>query len=170
LTANDVCVGSTHSTSTTATSTPGQVIGFTVTVDPDGTVVIEPIPQPPPEPAYDFFFLEPITAEGHQIDANTSVFKAGSTVPVKFELIDDSGNVVQAGNPVEWIDPVKGPALNALVTESVFTSQPTSGSEYEWNGSHYQFNWKTSKAQGGFWYYLFVNVDGNIHQTIIGLR
>ena len=91
-------------------------------------------------------------------------------MPVKFNLIDTNGNSVQAG-VIPWIVPIQGPALAAPVTETVYTDQPTSGSEYKWSGDHYQYNWKTSKSQSGYWYYLFVLLPGGtVYSTVIGLH
>ncbi|TSC69456.1 MAG: hypothetical protein G01um101456_137, partial [Parcubacteria group bacterium Gr01-1014_56] len=128
-------------------------------------------PAPPP-PALTFGgFLQPINNTGHEITENTSVFKAGSTVPVKFTLLDASGAVVQVPDEIPWVVPVQGPALSAPVSEAAYSDQPSSGSAYSWNGDHYQYNWKTSKTQSGYWYYLYVLPgDGNVYQTIVGLR
>ena len=43
-------------------------------------------------------FLQPINDTAHQVGTSTSIFKAGSTVPVKLVLKDAAGNLVQ---PVE---------------------------------------------------------------------
>jgi pimeloyl-ACP methyl ester carboxylesterase len=116
-------------------------------------------------------FLQPINDTGHMITANTSVFKAGSTVPVKFQFKNASGTVVQVPGGVPWISPSQGPTLSSPVTESVYTDQPTSGSAYEWSTDHYQYNWKTDKSQAGYWYYLYVVLgDGSVYYTIIGLK
>lgn len=120
---------------------------------------------------YTVEFLQPINNTGHQITANTSVFKAGSTVPIKFVIKDRNGNQVQVNGIIPWIAPVKGPALNAPVSEPVYTEQPTSGSQYDWSGGQYKYNWKTAKNGSGFWYYLYIVLpDGSVHSTIIGLR
>src|SRR3990167_2904356 len=43
LTATDVCNDGTNATSTTATTTPGQIVGYDVTINPDDTISIEPL-------------------------------------------------------------------------------------------------------------------------------
>ena len=55
--------------------------------------------------------------------------------------------------------------------QATYVDQPSSGSSYNWDGDKYHYNWKTSKSQSGFWYYLYVidNV-GNVYYTIIGLK
>lgn len=100
-----------------------------------------------------------------------SIFKAGSNVPVKFRVKDEDDQYVQLDNTVVWIEPVKGPSLDSPIEEAEYTEQPSTGYFYAWKGSHYQYNWKTSRSQRGYWYNLFVVLpDGSIHQTIVGLR
>jgi pimeloyl-ACP methyl ester carboxylesterase len=100
-----------------------------------------------------------------------SIFSAGSTIPVKFRVKNDDGQYVQTDGAIAWIEPIKGPSLNSPIEEMEYTEQPSTGYFYSWKGSHYQYNWKTSRSQRGYWYNLFVVLpDGSIHQTIIGLR
>ena len=54
-------------------------------------------------------FLQPINDTAHQVGVSTSMFKAGSTVPVKFQLKNAAGTVVQPASAPDWITPVKGP-------------------------------------------------------------
>ena len=51
-------------------------------------------------------FLQPINDTAHQIGTSTSVFKAGSTVPVKFQLKNAAGSVVQSATAPVWLTPV----------------------------------------------------------------
>jgi hypothetical protein len=60
-------------------------------------------------------FLQPINDTAHQVGVSTSVFKAGSNVPVKFQLKNASGSVVQAASAPAWVTPVKGAAMSAPV-------------------------------------------------------
>jgi hypothetical protein len=100
-----------------------------------------------------------------------SIFSAGSAVPVKFRIKDEDNKYVQLDNTIVWIEPVKGPKLSSPIEEMEYTEQPSTGYFYSWKGSHYQYNWKTSRSQRGYWYNLFVVLpDGSIHQTIVGLR
>jgi hypothetical protein len=125
-----------------------------------------------PPPTFTFLgFDEPINNTGHQITANTSVFKAGSTVPVKLTFKNAlTGQVTQLPTNLAWIAPVKGPALSAPVSEATYTDQPSSGNTYEWSSDHYQYNWKTNKSDAGYWYYLYVVEGNNVYYTIVGLR
>jgi hypothetical protein len=116
-------------------------------------------------------FYQPINDTGHAITSNTSVFKAGSTIPVKFQLLSVGGSPVQIPGGIAWVVPVKGPPLSATPNETVYTDQPSSGNTYSWSTDHYQYNWKTASSQSGYWYYLFVILnDGSVYYTILGLR
>ncbi len=78
-----------------------------------------------------------------------SVFKAGSTVPVKFQLLNASGASVQAGVLPQWVNPVQVGTTSSPIDESVYSDPPTSGSTYRWDGSQYIYNWQTSKSDVG---------------------
>ena len=178
INATEVCNGATTATSTTGSTAPGTVAGYNLTIDSItqtiglAPVVIEPPPPPAPHITFDDF-LPPITAAGHQIDANTSVFKAGSTVPVKFNLVDENGNSVEGAASIAWIVPFTVGALNtsAVATTTDAAALPSSGNYYEWSGDHYQYNWKTSKTDKGYWYELVVILsDGTYKHTFIGLK
>ena len=75
-------------------------------------------------------FDEPINGPAHQIFWRTSVFKAGSTVPVKFDLHRADGTRVQPVTAPQWLAPVKIASLSALIDE-VFNNEPaTTGDTY----------------------------------------
>lgn len=108
-------------------------------------------------------------------DANLkpSVFKAGSTVPVKLRLRNAGDTVVQANTLPAWTTPQKGGALTAPVDEALVTEPPTSGSTYRWDGAdqQYIYNYGTSKTQGGNQWRIGVKLDdGNTYVVDIGLR
>jgi hypothetical protein len=116
-------------------------------------------------------FLQPINDTAHQIGATTSVFKAGSTVPVKFQLKKGDGTVVQSAQPIVFYTPVKGVKTSESVDESVYSDPPDSGSTYRWDGNQYIYNWKTSSNMGGYYYRLTVKFeDGTSYYVDIGLR
>ena len=48
-------------------------------------------------------FQQPINDTAHQVGASTSIFKAGSTVPVKLELSKADGTLVQPASAPKWI-------------------------------------------------------------------
>jgi hypothetical protein len=115
-------------------------------------------------------FLQPINDTAHQIGASTSVFKAGSTVPVKFQLKKADGTLVQATAPV-WLTPVRGSSMSLPVDESAYTASGDSGSTYRYDATaqQYIYNWKT--GTGGNYYRIGVTLDdGQTYYVNIGLR
>ncbi|HYF12754.1 MAG TPA: PxKF domain-containing protein [Candidatus Paceibacterota bacterium] len=116
-------------------------------------------------------FLQPINYTGHMVEPDISVFKAGSTVPVKIVLKDENGNVIQSATPPQWLTPQKGGPINESVDEAYYTDPATSGTTYEWKGTHHQFNWKTKSLDKGYWYRIYAKLDdGSIYSVTIGLR
>ena len=55
----------------------------------------------------------------------TSIFKAGSTVPVKFEIHRADGTAVSPNSAPQWLTPVKGSPLSAAVDESAYSLPAT---------------------------------------------
>ena len=115
-------------------------------------------------------FLQPINDTAHQIGTSTSVFKAGSTIPVKFQLKKADGTLVQATTPV-WLTPVKGSSMSLPVDESVYAASADSGSTYRYDATsqQYIYNWKT--VTGGNYYRIGVSLDdGQTYYVTIGLK
>lgn len=116
-------------------------------------------------------FLQPINDTAHQIGQDLSVFKAGSTIPVKLQLKKADGTVVQAATPPLWLSPQKGSAMNVSVDESFYTDPATSGNTFVWEGTQYHYNWSTKGLQAGFWYRIYAQLDdGTVRSVVIGLR
>jgi len=102
---------------------------------------------------------------------STSVFNAGQTIPMKFQLKNAAGAVIQAGTAPKWLVPVKGSATAAAVNESAYTATETVGGTYTWDGTQYQFNWKTDKTMAGSYWRAGVTLDdGQTYYVNIGLR
>ena len=119
------------------------------------------------------FFLQPINDTGHTASSTLSIFKGGSTVPVKFQLKNASGQVVQASGAPIWLTPAKGNATTSPVDESVFSLPGDSGSTFRWDSSaqQYIYNWNTAASQGGFYWKIGVKLDtGQQVFQDIGLR
>jgi hypothetical protein len=116
-------------------------------------------------------FLQPINDTAHQVGTSTSVFKAGSTIPAKFQLKRSDGTVVQAAAAPTWLVPVKGSAMSALVDESVYTASADSGSTYRFDSTaqQYIYNWKTGTG-GNYWRIGVTLDDGQTYYVNIGLR
>jgi hypothetical protein len=118
-------------------------------------------------------FLQPINNTAHQTGADVSTFKAGSTVPVKFQLKDANGNVVQPAKAPEWTDPQKGSATNQAVDEDIYTLTATTGGLYKWDSTvqQYIYNWSTKGMSSGYYYKIGVKLDdGQTYYTYFSLR
>ena len=78
-------------------------------------------------------FLQPINDTAHQQICGTpcalSIFKGGSTIPVKLQLKDANGNIVQASSLPVWLTPQQGGPTTAPIDES-FYSDPASQQYY----------------------------------------
>lgn len=116
-------------------------------------------------------FLQPVNDTAHQIGTSTSVFKAGSTVPVKFQLKNAAGQVVPVVAAPIWLTPVRGSAMNAPVDETAYMPSADSGSTYRCDAGAQQFiyNWKTG-AGGNYWRIGVKLDDGQTYYVNIGLR
>ncbi|KRB43106.1 hypothetical protein ASD90_22280 [Terrabacter sp. Root181] len=116
-------------------------------------------------------FLQPVNDTAHQTGVSTSVFNAGQTIPMKFQLKNAAGTVIQAGTAPKWLVPVKGSATGAAVNESAYTATETVGGTYTWDGTQYQFNWKTDKTMAGSYWRAGVTLDDRqTYYVNIGLR
>ncbi|HET8601893.1 MAG TPA: PxKF domain-containing protein [Segeticoccus sp.] len=119
----------------------------------------------------DGIFLDPVIAPGHAGTATTSIFKAGQTIPMKFQLRDATGKLVQAGSAPRWLTPQRVADTAAAVNTDGVTDAGSSTESYSWNGSQYQYNWKTDKAQAGATWRVGVALDdGQTYYVTIGLR
>jgi hypothetical protein len=120
-------------------------------------------------------FLQPINDTAHSQTCGSpcpvSIFKGGSTVPAKFQIKDAKGSVVQAiGRPV-WLTPQQGGPTSVPVDESYYSDPGTSGSNYEWDGMQYHYNWKTKGLAAGYYWRIGVTLDdGQTYYVYIGLR
>jgi hypothetical protein len=114
-------------------------------------------------------FLQPINDTAHQVGAATSVFKSGSTVPVKFQVKNAAGQAVQATTAPMWLTPVKGGAMSLPVDETVVTVSADSGSTFKYDTGQYIYNWKTGTG-GNYWQIGVKFDDGQIYYVNIGLR
>jgi len=122
-------------------------------------------------------FLQPINDTNHSqycpFPCTMSVFKAGSTVPVKFQLRDASGNLLPGpASPMPlWLTPAVAGAAHLQVDETVYQDAPSSGSTltYDPTSQSYQYNWKSPKTPGVV-YQLGVQLpDGSKEYVTIGL-
>jgi len=115
-------------------------------------------------------FLQPINDTAHTQTA-MSVFKAGSTVPVKFQLLNASGAVVFASALPQWVTPLQVATTSSPIDEYVYSDPPTSGSTYRSDGSQYIYNWQTSKSDVGKVFRIGARLDdGTTIYVNIGLK
>ncbi|MET4637106.1 PxKF domain-containing protein [Mycetocola sp. 2940] len=116
-------------------------------------------------------FAQPINDTAHQIGTSTSVFKAGSTVPVKFQLKNAAGASVSSTVAPTWLTPVKGSAMTAAVDESVYAVSADSGSVFRFDAAsaQYIYNWKTGTG-GNYWRVGVKLDDSQTYYVNIGLR
>ncbi len=118
-------------------------------------------------------FLQPINDTAHQVDVSVSIFKAGSTVPTKFQLKRADGTVVQANSLPVWLTPARGSATTAPVDESMYSDPADSGSTYRWDSTsqQYIYNWGSPKNGAGYYWRIGVKLDdGQTYYVNIGLR
>ena len=118
-------------------------------------------------------FRQPINDTAHQTGVATSIFKAGSTVPVKFQLKRADGTVVQANAAPVWQVPDKGGPTLAPVDESLYETSADTSTVYRWDATdeQYHYNWKTADAAKGYYHRIGVRLDdGQVYHVNIGLR
>jgi probable HAF family extracellular repeat protein len=122
-------------------------------------------------------FLQPINDTAHPQTCGTpcplSVFNAGGTVPVKFQLKDAAGNVVQAGSLPAWETPTNLGRTTAPIDESPSTDPGDTGGTYRWDpaAQQYVYNDKTASSQAGNLWRVGVRLDDNMLYTVdFGLR
>jgi hypothetical protein len=105
--------------------------------------------------------LQPINADG------SSVFNCGRTIPVKFQLVNASAGIT---NAVATFSYRRLTGSSGTVNESDPVETPTSGNQFLYSGSHYQFNWSTKGLATGT-YELRIDLgDGLVRTVCIALR
>jgi hypothetical protein len=118
-------------------------------------------------------FLQPINDTAHQVGLTTSMFKASSTVPAKFQLKKADGTLVQATAAPAWLAPAKGALTTAPVDEAVYGDPAETGQlfRYDVAAQQYIYNWGTAKTQAGYYWRIGVKLDdGQMYYVNAGLR
>lgn len=115
-------------------------------------------------------FAQPINDTGHT-QTDHSVFKAGSTVPVKFSLYA-GGTATRAATAPVWVTPQAGAPTTAPVDETVYTMPGSTGTTFTYDGAgRYQYNWATTKSMAGKYWRIGVRLDdGTTKYVVIALR
>ena len=115
-------------------------------------------------------FLQPVTNTAHDL-TTASTFKAGSTVPMKFQLKDSTGAVKPATYMPVWLTPVDL-GTTAAGSGTATTGTGTVGGSYKWDATaqQYVFTWQTPKTGTGHYYRVGVQLDsGDVYTTLIKL-
>lgn len=118
-------------------------------------------------------FLQPINDSAYQSSQKSSVFKSGSTIPVKFQLKGSDGTPVQASTAPQWLPPEKIGPMSSVVDEPIYSISGTGGTEYKWDetAQQYIYNWNTKGFAKGYWYEIYAKLDdGSTHSVVVGLR
>jgi hypothetical protein len=120
-------------------------------------------------------FLQPINDTAHEQMCGTpcpmSIFKSGSTIPVKFQLFDANGVAVQSSVAPKWTEPQYLGVMTAPVSDSVPSVPPMSGTTYTYQGNQYQYNWSTKSTAANSLYMIGWELpDGQFGYVYIGLK
>ncbi len=118
-------------------------------------------------------FSQPINDITYNPTQSASVFRGGSTVPVKFQLKNASGTSVQSKTLPLWLEPQKGASMSAAVDESTYSDPATSGTTFKWDATsqQYIYNWSTKGLAMGYWHKIFAKLDdGTVQSVVVGLR
>ena len=108
---------------------------------------------------------QPINADG------SSVFRLGSTVPVKFQLRDNDGRFVT--NAIARISLTRTSSfVTGSESEAVSTSAATTGNLFRYCHieNQYIFNWGTRGLERGTWWIWIELNDGTMHSVRVSLR
>ena len=117
-------------------------------------------------PSYIFSgILQPINSDG------SSIFKLGSTVPIKFQLLDASGNNIDTAQAQLRIAKVTNSVVGDY-TEAISSGNSNTGNIFRYDtGTHqYSFNLATKNLSKGTWQIIIELDDGSVHNGIISLR
>jgi hypothetical protein len=115
-------------------------------------------------------FLQPINDTAHQIGVTESKFKLGQTIPVKFDIKDAFGNIVQqTPNPTFSRSVRLGSCDTITSAETLPSLVADATTQYAFNGGHYQLNWSTKGLTAGE-YRIYANLaDGTARYVDICL-
>lgn len=110
-------------------------------------------------------FLEPVNNDG------SSIFKLGSTVPIKFQLTDANGNYVTSAVATLNISKITQ-TITGTYLEPYTTGSGTAGYTfiYETNGNRYSYNLMTKSLSVGTWRIRVDIDDGSFYAVNISLK
>jgi hypothetical protein len=112
-------------------------------------------------------YLQPINDTAHT-GLYESKFKLGQTIPVKFDLTNAAGQIVQqAVNPKFTKSTRLGNCDNALTVETLPTLAADGDVYFNYTGGHYQYNWSTKNVtQGAGEYRIFANLADGTQRSV----
>src|SRR5215213_4575845 len=115
---------------------------------------------------YDFrTYLQPINDTAHQTGILESKFKLGQTIPVKFNIYNAAGSVVQQATNPTFTKVSHGACDAQTALEDPTTETPNPGAQFVWTTDHYQYNWSTKGLSAGE-YRIYANLaDGTGQQN-----
>jgi hypothetical protein len=105
--------------------------------------------------------LQPVNADG------TSIFKLGSTIPVKFNLTGACANDVISAHI--YVTKITNNVLGDEI-EAVSTSAADTGNTFRQAGGGYIFNLATKPLSTGTWQIRIDLGDGELHTVLISLK
>jgi len=116
-------------------------------------------------------FLQPINDTTYHPEQAKSVFKGGSTVPVKFQLKKSDGTPVSVKILPIFLSPQKGGAMSSPVDETTYTDTASNGTAFRLSDQQYIYNWSTKGLAVGYWYKLSAKLDdGKTYSVTVGLK
>ncbi|MCU1353648.1 MAG: Hyalin, partial [Acidimicrobiales bacterium] len=107
--------------------------------------------------------LQPINADG------SSLFKLGSTVPVKFQLRNSAGALVPSANATLTVAKISNGVIGVDV-EAISTSAASTGNAFRCDGGQCIFNLATKPLSQGTYQLTITLDDGTQQKVIISLR
>src|SRR6185503_19163487 len=100
-------------------------------------------------------------------------FKAGSAVPVKWQLKNAQGGAIGSLSAITSVQFIYGGACGkGFDGEAIIAGSPgNSGLQYDLGAQQFQFNWKTpSDATPGCYSFQLTLDDGTTHSAVVTLR
>jgi hypothetical protein len=114
---------------------------------------------------YNFIgFLSPISNDG------SSVFKLGSTVPVKFQLTDANGALVATAVAHLTVQMLSNGTPLGTPIDATAPGSADVGNLFRFDGTQYIFNLSTKPLTTGSWQFQAHLDDGTVHTVALGTK
>jgi hypothetical protein len=109
-------------------------------------------------------FLPPVSSDGG------TVFKLGSTVPVKFRLTDGSGAGVSGAVAHLALQLMSNGLPSGTAVDATPSGGADTGNLFRYDGTQYIFNLSTTALTTGVWQLQAILDDGTVHTVLIGAK